>query len=292
MYDEFLAAVAEGQTPDVITGPHDWIGALVENNLVEPVDLPVERRSAFVDKAIEAMTYNGELYGVPYAADSIALLRNLDLAPVAPKSIDEMIRHGRSLCSGGSVAEPVAIQVGEGDGFYVYPLLSSLGGKIFARTADGRWDQEALAGQSSARAFRRIVELGEKGDRVLRREINRDVAISLFVEGRTPYLLCAPWAIGPARDAGIRVAASTVPPFEGGAPARSLIAVHGFFFPTAGKNKAIARELVYDFLTRMDIAEALYWPSPVHRHSLRPSRSSTRRTRRRPSTGGSSRPGS
>lgn len=57
-------------------------------------------------------------------------------------------------------------------------------------------------------------------------------------------------------------AVSEVPPFEGGEPPRSVVAYHGFFLASAGRNKRIAQELILDYLTRPDVALALYSSQP------------------------------
>ena len=45
---------------------------------------PTTQKAAFTETAIKAVTFNGQLYGVPYAMENIALIRNTDLAPEAP----------------------------------------------------------------------------------------------------------------------------------------------------------------------------------------------------------------
>jgi maltose-binding protein MalE len=259
---DFLVAVKAGETADVLVGPHDWIGNLVQHRVIDPIDLTRRRREAFVQQTIEAMTYEDALYGIPYASDSIALLRNLELAPQPPATVEEMLAHGRRLCGANRSSDPVALQVGTGDGFYVYPLYSSAGGRLFSRDSDGGWDVNAVAGAGSAAALGRLRALGEQGEGILRREIDRDAAIRTFIEGRTPYLVCAPWGMGEARAAGVRVAASPMPPFENAQPARSLIAVHGFFLASASRNKAIAQDLIGEHLTRTEVALALYAAQP------------------------------
>jgi maltose-binding protein MalE len=258
----FRTAVESGQTPDILVGPHDWIGRMVQRYLIEPIALTTTRREAFTDRAIEAMSYQGRLYGVPYAADSIGLLRNLDLAPEPPDTVEEMIRYGKRLCAAGRADVPLALQVGDGDGFYIYPLFTSAGGRLFQRLPGGGWDTDALTGAGSAAAFARIRALGEQGEGILRRAIDRDRAIELFTAGRTPYLVCAPWAVGEARRAGIRLGVSAVPGFAGGGPARSLVAVHGFLLASAGTNKSIAQDLIGEYLTRTDVSLALYEAQP------------------------------
>ncbi|MFI2710636.1 extracellular solute-binding protein [Micromonospora sp. NPDC018662] len=258
----FLTAVASGQAPDILVGPHDWIGGLVRRDVIDPVALTPHRRAAFAGRAVEAMTYQGQLYGVPYAGDSIGLLRNLDLAPLAPTTVEEMIAHGREVCAEGRAEVPVALQVGDGDAFYVYPLFTSAGGRLFHRLPGGGWDPDALTGEDCAAAFRRLRALGEQGEGILQRAIDRDRAMELFLTGRTPYLVGAPWAIGEARRAGIKLAVSAVPGFVGGAPARSLVAVHGFYLSSTSANKSIAQDLIGEYLTRTDLAMALYAAQP------------------------------
>jgi arabinogalactan oligomer/maltooligosaccharide transport system substrate-binding protein len=262
MQADFLSAAMSGQAADVLVGPHDWIGRLIERRAIEPFSLSKQRRDAFVGRALEAMTVDGLIYGIPYASDSVALLRNTDLAPDAPRTFEEMISHGRELCRNGQCTDPAAIQVGSGDGFYIYPLFTSAGGRIFPQTRDGKWDADVIAGAASSAAFQRLAQLGEKGEGILRREVDRDTAVAMFTSGRTAYLVSAPWSFGPARAANMSFAVSEVPPFEGGEPPRSVVAFHGFFLASAGKNKSIAQELILDYLTRLEVALALYSSQP------------------------------
>jgi arabinogalactan oligomer / maltooligosaccharide transport system substrate-binding protein len=258
----FRTAVESGQTPDILVGPHDWIAGMVRRGLIDPIALTPTRRDAFTGRALDAMSYQDRLYGVPYAADSIGLLRNLDLAPEPPETIEEMIAHGKRLCAAGRAEVPLALQVGDGDGFYIYPLFTSAGGRLFQRLPGGDWDADALTDAASAAAFARIRALGEQGEGILRRAVDRDPAIELFTGGRTAYLVCAPWAVGEARRAGIQLGASAVPGFADGGPARSLVAVHGFFLASAGTNKSIAQDLIGEYLTRTDVSLALYDAQP------------------------------
>jgi maltose-binding protein MalE len=261
LLDTFLAAVAAGEAADILVGPHDWIGYLVDRDAIDAIGLSERRREAFSRYATGAMAYRGQLYGVPYAADSICLMRNLDLAPHPPATMDELIAHGQRLCAAGRAEVPVALQVGTGDCFYVYPLFVSAGGRLFAADGSG-WDPAAMTGTGSAAAFARLGALGERGDGILRSEIDRDRAMNLFAEGRTPYLVCAAWAVGVAREAGVRLGVSPMPPLRDGAPTRSLVAVHGFYLASAGANKSIAQDLVVDYLTRSQVALDLYAAQP------------------------------
>lgn len=55
-----------------------------------------ETIALFEPLAIKAMTFNGQTYGIPYTMNNIVLFRNTELAPEAPKTIEEMIAKARS----------------------------------------------------------------------------------------------------------------------------------------------------------------------------------------------------
>jgi maltose-binding protein MalE len=262
---DFLEVARSGQEgADVLVGPHDWIGNLVGAGAIAAIDLSSERQAMFVDRAIEAMTYRGRLYGIPYASDSIALLRNLDLDthPGPPATIEELLDRGRALCRDKRARAPLAIQVGEGDAFHVYPVYVSAGGRLFARAPDGSWDADTIAGPESAAALARLQALGERGEGILRREITRERAVAMFLRRETPYLLCAAWAVGEFRPANIPMSVSAVPPFADGHPTRSLVSTHGLFLARSARNQILAQELIVDYMTRTEVVLRLHEAQP------------------------------
>ncbi|MEP7192713.1 MAG: extracellular solute-binding protein [Actinomycetota bacterium] len=71
---QFKDATKVGKGPDVIVGAHDWLGELVQNNTVSPVNLSAADAAKFAPQAIAATKFNGQSYGVPYAVENIALV--------------------------------------------------------------------------------------------------------------------------------------------------------------------------------------------------------------------------
>ena len=92
---QFKDATNVGKGPDVIVGAHDWLGELVQNGTVAPVPLAADVAAKFDPKAIAATKYNGQEYGVPYAVENIALMRNTALAPERPEDHGRARRHRR-----------------------------------------------------------------------------------------------------------------------------------------------------------------------------------------------------
>jgi arabinogalactan oligomer / maltooligosaccharide transport system substrate-binding protein len=262
---ELISPAGPDEMPDAVVGPHDWIGDLVRHGVIEPLALSHRRRAGFVPMAVEAMTYQNELYGVPYALDSAVLLRNTDLVPEAPTTFEEMLSDGERLRAAGRADETFVMQVGpDGDPYYMYPVLVAAGGWLFGRDHEGRLDTgvTGLHTPETLAAFERFRGLGAQGAGALRRDIDRERATDLFAAGRTPYLICASRVVSDARRAKLPFAVGPVPPFAGLPAVRPFVSVHGFFLTRRGRNKTIAQDLAAHYLTRTDVSLALYETQP------------------------------
>jgi arabinogalactan oligomer/maltooligosaccharide transport system substrate-binding protein len=261
----FVTASQAGNAPDVVVGAHDWIGNLVQNGAIDPVQLSAAQKGAFAQSAIKAVTSGGQLYGVPYAIENLALIRNTALAPEAPATIENLVTTGKKLKAEGKASEIMAMQVGQnGDAYHAYPLYSSAGGYLFGKKPDGDYDPKDLGitKPESQAAFAKIAALGEKGEGALKRSIGAENAISTFTGGKAPFLISGPWAITDIKKAGLKYDVTPVPGFAGGKPAQPFIGVQAFYVASKGKNKAVAQEFVANYLTRVDLAEALYAAEP------------------------------
>jgi arabinogalactan oligomer / maltooligosaccharide transport system substrate-binding protein len=261
----FVTASQAGKGPDVVVGAHDWIGNLVQNGTIDPVQLSSDQQSKFAQVALKAVTFNGQLYGVPYAIENVGLIRNTDLAPNAPSNIEDLVSTGQSLKKAGKVTNIMALQVGQtGDAYHLYPLMSSGGGYLFGQSANGQWDPNNVGvdAASTVSAFQKIQALGEKGNGALTRSISSDNAIPTFTSKKTAFLISGPWAIQDIKKAGIKYDITPVPSFSGGKPASPFVGVQAFFVASKGKGKALAQEFVTNYLTQPDLQVALYQANP------------------------------
>ncbi|MEV4722429.1 sugar ABC transporter substrate-binding protein [Micromonospora humida] len=261
----FVTASQQGSGPDVVVGAHDWIGNLVQNGAIDPVQLAAEQKSGFNETAIKAVTFNGQLYGVPYATENVALIRNTALAPEAPKTIEDLVATGKKLKADKKASEILCLQSGQnGDAYHIYPLYTSAGGYLFGTAANGDYDPKDLGvgKPESIEAFTKIGKLGEKGDGALKRSITGENSIATFTGKKCAFLVSGPWAIADAKKAGISYDISPVPGFAGGKPAQPFVGVQAFYVAAKGKNKALAQEFVTNYVTTPELAVALYQAEP------------------------------
>lgn len=243
--------------PDILIGPHDWVGKLVGHGLVEPVTLSEERRNSFAVEHLNAFSFGGKLYAVPSSLDTVALIRNTDLVPDAPKSIEQLLALAQDLRDRNVVPELMAVPVSPtGDSFHMWPIFTSAGGWLFKRGRDGIWDSsvQGINSPETVRAFEKIRFLGGLG--VLRPEIDRLRSFDLFAERQTAFLVAASGAVVPLRKSGVNFAVSAVPPFEHGRPAVPFLSLNGFYIASRGQNMVVAGDLVPDYLTRGDVIES------------------------------------
>ena len=259
----FKTASQAGTGPDIVVWAHDVIGDLVRNGTIDPVQ--AADTSAFDPLAVQGMTFDGQLYGIPYSVENIALFRNTDLVPDAPTSMEDLIAKGQALVKDGKAKEIMSLQVGQtGDAYHIYPLFSSGGGSFFGLTANGDPDPANVTVDSaeSIAAGEKIKAIGEKGDKALKTSIDGTNAIPLFFNKQAPFLISGPWAVADIKKAGLNYDITHIPSWEGGKEAGPFIGVNGFYLASKGKNKALAQEFAANYLTTKDVQVALYKAEP------------------------------
>ncbi|MEV0587575.1 maltose ABC transporter substrate-binding protein [Nonomuraea sp. NPDC050310] len=259
----FVTASQQGSGPDVMVGAHDWIGNMVQNGAIEPVTLTEEQKAAFNPVAMKAVTFNGQVYGAPYAVENLAIIRNTELVPEAPATFDELVAKGAELKKAGKVKEILCLQVSErGDAYHAYPLFSSAGGSLFGTTAAGDPDpaKVTVGTGDSVKAWAKLGEFGKAG--ALKATITPENSIATFASGKCAFLESGPWAMNDVKKSGLKYDVSAVPGVEGGKPATPFVGVQAFFVAAKGKNKTLAQEFVTNYVTNVDVAKALYEADP------------------------------
>ncbi|WIM72909.1 extracellular solute-binding protein [Corynebacterium suedekumii] len=121
MLSDFLTQVPTGEGPDLIVAPHDVLGQVVNNGAVSPLDL-INPEETFVDIALQAVTYDGRYYGVPFIIENVALLRNNEMTRHTPTDFDDLLREGHRLMDEGVAQYPLHHQPVGGLGRPVPPL--------------------------------------------------------------------------------------------------------------------------------------------------------------------------
>ena len=260
---KFKTASQAGNPPDVVVWAHDVIGDFVQNSAIDPIQ--GLDTSGFDPIAIKGMTFGGQLYGVPYSVENIALIRNTDLAPTAPATMEDLQVQGKKLVTDKKATDILALQVGQkGDPYHIYPVFTSGGGSFFGLTSTGDPDPKLVTVDSpeSIAAGQKIYNMGEKGTGALKRSIDDKNAIPLFTGKKVAFLVSGPWSIADITKSGVPYDVGPIPPFKDGTPAGPFIGVNGFYVASKGANKTLAQEFVTSLVPTLDFQVGLYNAEP------------------------------
>lgn len=258
----FVTASQAGQGPDIVLGAHDWIGNLVQNGAIDPIQMDEATAGKFNEVAVQAVTFNGQIYGVPYAVENIFLVRNTDMAPDAPTTVEEMVAKGKELVAAGTATEIMAVPVGQnGDAYHMYPFFSSGGGYLFGETPQGYDVKDlGLASPGGIEAMTKISNLAKEG--ALKTSISGDNLLGFFTDKKTAFMVTGPWNIANLQKSGVPFDISPIPPFEGGEAARPFVGVQALFVAAKGAHKTAAEEFASNYFATDEVAAALYEVDP------------------------------
>ena len=257
--ETFTTSGPAGEGPDIIVGAYDWLGELVSNGSLAPIDLGSSVED-YTPAAIEAFTYEDQLYGVPYATENIAL-------SATPTSCPRRRRRSRisrrSPCSWSPTARRRSRWRSSRPRvpYHNYPLFSAFGGYVFGVNEDGSYNLDDIGidsegGLAAADAFGAWTESG-----LISGDVSYDVMIDVFANGDAPFAITGPWAVNdPERgfvQAGVPFVVEPIPPVQGGTP-QVFVGVQGFMVSSYSENVDLATTFLLDYVNTEELQLALY----------------------------------
>lgn len=250
---------ASGEGPDMIIIPHDNLGPIVENGAAAPIDLG-DKADSYLSNAVDAFTYNGELYGVPLAVENIGFFRNTDLVPEAPATWDEVAAIGMELVDSGDADTAIGLP----DLTYnTYPVFTAFGGYIFGRDEAGSFTTEDIGmnNEGMVAALTWIQGLIDTG--AISENIDWEASHVQFETGRSPFILTGPWAINRFETAGVPYAISAFPAVEeGGDAGYPFLGVQGIVINANKENVLLAQIFAVDFLATEEHYQMIFDAEP------------------------------
>jgi arabinogalactan oligomer/maltooligosaccharide transport system substrate-binding protein len=253
---DFITQVPTGKGPDVIVSPHDKLGAYVSAGVVAPLELG-SVASKMQPVAVQAVTYGGKVYGMPYSIENIALVRNTELAPNAAATYDDVIAAGKA--AGTKYPLLLGLSAEQGDPYHMYPLQTSFGSQVFAQNADGSYDASKLViGDAQGVDFAKwLGTQGAKGTGVFNANIDSDKAKQFFIGKQSPFYITGPWNIPDIKKAGIKYSIDPLPT-AGTEKAQPFLGVNAFFLSSKSKNALAATNFIVNYLSEESVQMELY----------------------------------
>jgi len=257
---DFINQVPTGNGPDITVGAHDFLGSFVEAGVIDTVDLG-DAADQLEQVAIDAFTYDGQVYGFPYALESIALIQNTDLVGEdAPATWDDMIAAGTE----SGAERPFVINTAgqTGDAYTMYGFQTSFGAPVFVQDASGSYTSEVGMGGDAGTAFAEwLGENGETGTGYISTTIDYDINNELFASGKAAYTIQGPWAIETLTAQGVNIKVNPIPS-AGGETAAPFVGVQGFYVSSQSANALVAQQFLTHYLATDEAQQALYDADP------------------------------
>ena len=225
--NKWSTEVAAGGGPDMFTMPNDDFGNWIRGGLVAPIDeYTAGKLDGFSQLAIDGMTYEGKLYGVPGIAKAVGLFYNKDLVATPAATTDELL---------AQVADGKGLVMRPWDYFNYGFFTGSFGGKLMDDTGKCVADQGGFED-----AFQWMADLKAAGAVF---EPDEGKANAMFTDGTAAYIVTGPWMLGTFKEAlGDKLGIAPLPAGPAGA-ATPMTGIDGWYINPNSPNKAAAVEL-------------------------------------------------
>lgn len=251
-------AGAAGEGPDLVIGAHDWLGEYIQNGAIVPIELG-DKAELFAPSALDLFTVDGELYGMPYAVENLAFIRNTDLVPEAPTTWAEVFEVTETIVTDGTAEFGFIIQSNANYDFQ--PVMSSFGGYVFGTDESGAYNPGdiGIGNEGTIAAAQYIRDYADAG--YITADIDGDVMLSLFQTGDAAMILTGPWALNGLRTSGIPFAISDIPTGPAGA-SQPYIGGQGFMVSAFSDNQLLAQAFLTEFMASADAMLTMYEVDP------------------------------
>jgi arabinogalactan oligomer / maltooligosaccharide transport system substrate-binding protein len=242
--------------PDVITTPHDRIGPLAIEGLIAPIEVSDDVTKLYTESSINALTYDGKLYGLPKSTETPVFIYNKKLMTEAPESLDDVLAFSK----GDKGGADYGFLANWTDFYFANGILSGYGGYVF-KDDNGTLDPQdiGLANEGAVEGLNYITSwykdglfpkgiIGEKAGQTID---------GLFQEGKAASVMNGPWSFQGYKDAGIDIGVAPMPKLPNGEYVKTFIGVKGYNVSAFSENQEWAAKLV-EFITNEESAKTRY----------------------------------
>ncbi|HDO1228544.1 TPA: extracellular solute-binding protein [Aeromonas salmonicida] len=243
-----------GIGPDVLVIPHDQVGGAVVQGLLSELKLDAKYMDSFTKPAVDAQTYEGKLYGIPKAVETIVLVYNKDILPKAPETFDDLIKVSKEQ----RAANKYGLLAKFDEIYYSYGVVAGMGGYIFGQNANGSLNVNdiGLANQGMIDAVTFLKSFYADGlfPAGIVGETGANAIDSLFTEKKAAAVITGPWAFKPYQDAGVNYGVAPLPTLPNGEHMRSFLGVKGYSVSTYSTQKELAQQFI-EFINQPEYAK-------------------------------------
>jgi arabinogalactan oligomer/maltooligosaccharide transport system substrate-binding protein len=242
IYNKYRTDVAAGGGPDMFIAPNDSLGDDARAALIADItDLAAGTLDGYSQTAIDGMSLDGKLYGIPESLKAVAFWYNKDLIATPPATTDDL----KAIMDAGT---PVGITFGC---YHDYGFYSAFGGQIF----DDSWKVVADQNTGVADAMTYLDGLYQTA-KTAGWPLSDTDSLARFQSGELGGVTNGNWAMGDYRTAlGDKLGVVALPAGPSGA-STPMLGVDGYMFNPNSENQEAALE-VAQYLTGPKVQEIM-----------------------------------
>jgi arabinogalactan oligomer/maltooligosaccharide transport system substrate-binding protein len=242
IYNKYRTDVAAGGGPDMFIAPNDSLGDDARAGLIADItDLAAGQLDGYSQTAIDGMSLDGKLYGIPESLKAVLFWYNTDQIAEPPATTDEL----KALMEAGT---PVAVVF---NCYHDFGFYNAFGGRIF----DENWAVVANEDTGVADAMTYLNELYQIA-KTNGWPLSDSDGLAPFQQAQIAAITNGNWAMNDYRNAlGDKLAVAPLPAGPEGAAA-PMLGVDGFYFNPNSTNQEVALE-VAKYLTSPKIQKIM-----------------------------------
>lgn len=207
--EQTMAAIPAGDGPELFMWAHDWIGEYHQNGFLsdQSGDVSFDLEEYFGENA-ESGTFDGELHGLPHAAETVGLIYNKDYVDEPPETFDEL------LDIADEHHDPDGGTYGLGwpmDAYHVSAFPHGFEGDYY----DDESGELGLTNDETVEGFEYVLdEVWE----YMPGDPDGEAQEAVFLEGNAPFLFSGPWQLGQLDEDEFEWGVAPWPEVEGHTP--------------------------------------------------------------------------
>lgn len=233
-----------GIGPDLMFGPHNDVGDKSAQGMYAPIELSEEALACLSPSAVEACTFNDNLYVVPLYMSTNLLIYNKDLVPTAPDTWDDLMAIINDPKFDNNGDGSLGFLCNLGDFYNSAGFLWAAGGYMYGNdntdpSEIGLNNEGAVQGATYVKELFELMPKG-MGDRTTA----NDLMLGLFTEGKVGMMVRGTDVVPSLKEAGINYGLARMPKLPNG----NVIANYSGFTGLAMSGFAHEPELATEFL--------------------------------------------
>lgn len=202
-------------TAHVFTWAHDWTGEFAEAGFIIPLDkyLPPPTLSDIQSQLLPLAFAAGQLgvhvYGLPWAAEGIALICDASKVPQIPSTFSDLESIMKNYTDPSKGLYGLAYQI---DPYHIYPFITAFGGYYYDETTDTTAFNSSGTLQGISFLLTHVFPYMYTAD------VGGETQLKLFLDGKTPCIITGPWSMNSILGVYKNLSIGAIPSIDGRIP--------------------------------------------------------------------------